>query len=88
MHSVPPLPSPWPHTRDHIKWSHPLVSWDKGKSLNDIMVSGVDGENLRVRVHSWMILQAGVDRRCALRGKGWSVKRNGEEGERRRRRCE
>ena len=47
------------------------------------MASGVDGEHLRVRVHSLNdFLRAGVDRRCALRGKGWSVKHNGEEKER------
>ena len=59
------------------------MSWDEGESLNEIVASGVDGEHLRVRVHSLNdFLRAGVDRRCALRGKGWSVKRNGEEKER------
>ena len=53
MYSVPPLPPPWPHIRVHTKWSHPPVSWDEGKSLNEIVASGVDGEHLRVRTHSW-----------------------------------
>ena len=52
MHSALPLPPPWPHIRVHIKRSHPPVSWDEGKSLGEIVASGVDSEHLKVRVHS------------------------------------